>query len=400
MSEETGPGLRVHLVHQGFGDYVDGLLSGLDTLGPGVVSVAQTTITSGAAPRSRSRSTGADRHAVAVPRFRDPRSPLRSRAQVLDVLDRPADLVHWQAAGNPWVDLAFLRWLERRGSDGPAVVVTVHDMQAHPGDRSVLPGTFALIRRLVRRAERIIVHAPHVADQAVLAGADPERVSVLPHGELGTRYVAADELPLPAPTEPVALFFGRAQGYKGLDVAIEAMPAVTRAVGDARLVVAGSGPSIDDVFSTDGDVPPWCELHRGLVADDDVAELFRRAAVVVLPYREASQSGVAALAAGLGRGVVASRVPGLADIVAEGHSGLLVEPGSPSDLATALIEVLTDLGLAGRLGAGAHREATSTLAWPLIANDLVGLYHEAVISRSRVAGVGESRRPGEPRRAP
>ncbi len=392
--------LAVHLVHQGFGDYVAGLLGGLDSIGSDRLRVTATRITSGPALLSGTESSDADHRTVAVPRFRDPRSGWRARREVARIVERPCDVVHWQAAGNPLVDLAFLRWLERSGRTAaarPAVVLTVHDMQAHPGDRSVLPGTFAVIRRLIGRADRIIVHAGHIADQAVAAGAERSRVVVMPHGELGTRYLAADRLPLEPPVEPNVLFFGRAQGYKGLDLAAEAMPAVVDAVPDARLVVAGSGPSIEEVFPADRPLPPWAELHRGLVPAEQVPELFGRATVVVLPYREASQSGVAALAAGLGRGVVATRVPGLADIVADGHSGVLVDPGSAPALAEALIDVLRQPERARALAAGAHRHATSTLAWPSIANDLVDLYHETVSSGNRVAGSGRRR---FPRRAP
>jgi glycosyltransferase involved in cell wall biosynthesis len=371
---------RVHLVHQSFGDYVDGLLSGLRSLGPEAVDVRVTTISSGAATRSRLRSEPVDHRRLVVPRFRDPRSPIRSMGVVGRLLAEPCDVVHWQAAGNPWVDLAYLRHLLRRGRGTPSVV-TVHDMTPHPGDATVLPGTFRVIHHLVRRADRVVVHAPHIRDQAIAIGAEPDRVRILAHGELGTRYLPADRLPLPPSDEPVVLFFGRAQGYKGLDLAAEAMPAVAAAVPGARLVVAGSGPSIDQVFPPDRALPPWCELHRGPVPDDLVPELYRRARVVVLPYREASQSGVAALAAGLGRPVVASRVPGLADIVEDGHSGLLVDAGSAPALAAALTRVLSDRDLADRLSAGAHRVATTTLSWPTIAAELVGLYGEIIDRR-------------------
>jgi glycosyltransferase involved in cell wall biosynthesis len=276
-------------------------------------------------------------------------------------------------------------------------VVTVHDMQAHPDDRSVLPGTFPLIRRLARRADRLIVHADHIRDQAVAVGVDPERISILHHGELATQYLPPDRLPLAAATEPRILFFGRAQWYKGLDVAAEAMASVAERVPDARLVVAGRGPSIDETFPPDRPIPAWCELHRGRVPTEDVPGLFGGAAAVVLPYREASQSGVAALAAGFGRPVVASRLPGLTDIVDDGVSGLLVEPGDVDDLADSLTRILTDPDLAARLGKGAHERATTELSWQTIALESTTLYDEAVrfSGGGRAMHRGESAREGE-----
>lgn len=371
----SGP-LRVHLVHQGFADYVDGLLSGLDALGSDEIEVSVTTIISGPASMTTLRGTHHRHQVVALPRFRDPRAALRAGRAVRRALDTPADVVHWQAAGNPWVDLAFLRWIRSRRR--PPTVVTVHDMQAHPDDRSVLPGTFPLIRSLARRADRLIVHAEHIRHQAVAIGVDPDRTSILHHGELATQYLAADQLPLAPATEPRILFFGRAQWYKGLDVAAQAMATVADRVPDARLVVAGRGPSIDETFPPDRPIPEWCELHRGRVPTEEVPELFASAAAVVLPYREASQSGVAALAAGFGRPVVASRLPGLTDIVDDGVSGLLVEPGEVGDLADALTRILTEPALAEGLGRGAHHRATTELSWRSIALELLTLYHEAV----------------------
>lgn len=370
--------LRVHLVHQGFGDYVAALADGLAGLAEvggdrREIDLAVTTVASGENALSQTRSIpGATHETVSLPRFRDPRSPFAAWSAARRLVARPCDVLHWQAGGNPWVDLAFSRVMGRRPT-----TVTVHDMRPHPGDESVLPGTFLAIDRLVRRADQVIVHAPHVQGQAVESGADPARVVVLAHGELGTRYLPPERLPLPPSTEPVVLFFGRAQGYKGLDLLAEAMPRVACEIDGAKLVVAGAGPSIDEVFPPGRSTEPWCELVRGRVPDDRVPEIFARAAVVALPYREASQSGVAALAAGLGRPVVASTVPGLTDIVEDGVTGLLVRPGSVPALADALIRVLGDPPLVAELGAGGYRAAVTGLSWSSIANELVRVYDGA-----------------------
>ncbi len=365
--------LRVHLVHQSFGDYVAGMVTGFDGSPAGdEVDLKVTTISSGTSTLGRLDGVAGEYRHVQLPRFRDPRSAVRSFSAVRRIMASECDVVHWQAAGNPWVDAAFSLLMGKRPT-----VVTVHDMQPHPGDHSVLPGTFAAIGRLVRAADQVTVHAPHVGDQAVAAGADRSRVSVVAHGELATRYVPASDLPLPVGHEPTVLFFGRAQGYKGLDVLVEAMDTVRQRVPEARLIVAGSGPTLDELFPAGEPEPKWCELHRGHVPLAAVPELFGRSAVVALPYREASQSGVAALAAGFGRPVVASRVPGLADIVIDGTTGMLVDPNSPSALADGLTLVLNDPELRRNLSTGAHRTAATTLSWSTIAEELTSVYQAA-----------------------
>lgn len=371
MTARSGGPLRVHLIHQSFGDYVSALVDGFADRPD--VELTTTTITSGAAVLAGLRSDTSTSDHRTVPRYRDPRSPIKAIRTVREILNRPSDVIHWQAAGNPWVDAAFSTMIGRK----PALV-TVHDMVPHPGDGAVLPGTFPAIRRLVRKADLVTVHAPHVGRQAVDAGADPDRVRIVAHGELATRYLPADRLPLGSADEPTVLFFGRAQGYKGLDLLVEAMNLLNRDGVLARLIIAGSGPSIDSLFPTENDVPPWCTLHAGHIPADDVPELFRLASIVALPYREASQSGVAALAAGFGKPVVATAVPGLVDIIEDGTTGVLVEPGRPDRFAAAIAELVGNPSELARLGQGAHRAAETRLSWHVITAELEALYLEAL----------------------
>lgn len=359
--------LRVHLVHQSFGDYVSALVDGFEAGDD--VDLSVTTITSGAATLSGLRSASTNHRQRTVSRFRDPRSPVEAFRVVREILRHPADVIHWQAAGNPWVDAVFSTLMGEKPT-----LVTVHDMLPHPGDGNVLPGTFPAIRRVARKADLVTVHAPHVRHQAINAGVDPAKVSVVAHGELATRYLPSAQLPLRPASEPSVLFFGRAQGYKGLDLLYEAMGILNRTEVRARLVVAGSGPSIDSLFPAGTTPPAWCEVRSGHIPTDDVPQLFREAAVVALPYREASQSGVAALAAGFGKPVVATAVPGLVDIIEDGVTGVLVEPNNPDLLAEALGSVVADADRLTSLGQGAYRAAETRLSWSVITGELHALY--------------------------
>lgn len=371
MTSQGSRPLRVHLVHQSFGDYVSALVDGFEPSTE--VDMSVTTITSGAAVLSGLRSTNKKIKQHTIPRFRDPRSPIEAVRIVREILKQPADVIHWQAAGNPWVDAVFSMLIGKKPT-----VVTVHDMLPHPGDGNVLPGTFPAIRRVARKADLVTVHAPHVRQQAIEAGVDPADVRVVAHGELATRYVGRDQLPLPVAAEPSLLFFGRAQGYKGLDLLFEAMSMLNRDVVKARLVVAGSGPSIESLFPAGSTPPRWCDVRSGHIPSEDVPKLFRQASMVALPYREASQSGVAALAAGFGKPVIATAVPGLVDIIEDGATGILVEPNNPARLAAAIESSVLDNDLLARLGNGAYQAAETRLSWSVITDELQALYLEAL----------------------
>jgi glycosyltransferase involved in cell wall biosynthesis len=156
------------------------------------------------------------------------------------------------------------------------------------------------------------------------------------------------------------------------------MDEVATAVPGTRLCVAGAGRRAESILDFGEPRPPWLDVEIGYVERDRVVPLFARASAVVLPYREASQSGVAALALGLGRPVVATKVGGLEELVRHGHNGLLVPPNDPRALAEALIQVLQDTRLRHSMARHAAEFARTTLAWDRISADTAQVYREAI----------------------
>ena len=140
------------------------------------------------------------------------------------------------------------------------------------------------------------------------------------------------------PQTPVLLFFGLVRPYKGLSVLLEAMPAVRRATG-AVLLVAGEfwepRQRYEQQITALG-LQDAVRLVDQYIPDEQLPLYFGAADVVVLPYLRATQSGVAQLAHGFGRPVIASRVGDLEERFVEGETGLLVPPGDVQALAKAI----------------------------------------------------------------
>ncbi|AKT52464.1 hypothetical protein ADJ73_00055 [Arsenicicoccus sp. oral taxon 190] len=192
-------------------------------------------------------------------------------------------------------------------------------------------------------------------------------VVVIPHGDedafrTGTP-TGADE------TGPHLLFFGTVTGYKGLDDVLAVWPRVRAAVPDATLTVAGSLSADVDaaalrrrVAALDG-----VELRDGYVAVEDVPALMEQARAVVLPYRRASQSGVAHLAQTFARPAVATAVGDIPTVVRDGETGLVVPPGDGEALAAGAIRLLTDPALARRLGDAGRAGLTAGASWDDVA---------------------------------
>jgi glycosyltransferase involved in cell wall biosynthesis len=111
------------------------------------------------------------------------------------------------------------------------------------------------------------------------------------------------------------------------------------------------------------------------VEDAEIPALFRRADVVVLPYRDAEHSGVLYTALAFGKPLVLSDVGGFSEVAAEG-AALLVPPEDEAALAATLEELLADEGARAELAAAAARAAAGPYSWDMIAGQTLALYQE------------------------
>jgi glycosyltransferase involved in cell wall biosynthesis len=228
------------------------------------------------------------------------------------------------------LDLLMILALHRSGI--PAAVI-VHDAEAHPGDR--IPLLLMSQRALLRRADLIIVLSMHVAEglraNGSLRPGTPVIVASLPPLSFGA--VA----PLASRTGPRRLLcFGRLRAYKGLDLLAEAL----RSLGplpDLEVRVVGNGPESAALAALR--VLPGVKVENRWVPESEVNTLLNWADVVVLPYREASQSGIAPTALATGRRVIATRVGGLPEQLGDNPLATLCEPEAAS-LAAAITRVM------------------------------------------------------------
>ena len=136
--------------------------------------------------------------------------------------------------------------------------------------------------------------------------------------------------------EDTLLFFGFVRPYKGLKYLLEAMsrlPAVVHLdiVGD----FGGSRAEYDEIIEKDA-LTDRVTIHDGYVPDREVEKYFRACDAVVLPYVEATQSGIAQIAFGFEKPVIATRAGGLPEVVIDGETGVLCEPADAADLANAV----------------------------------------------------------------
>jgi glycosyltransferase involved in cell wall biosynthesis len=271
-----------------------------------------------------------------------------------------ADIVHYQ-----WLTMEQLdAWLlpPKRPR-----VLTAHNVVAHESR----PGQEAARRRLLQSMDAVVVHSRHGAHSAVGHGADAERVHVIPHGAFD--YLTRQENELPLPPElgqvegPVVLFFGLIRPYKGLDVLLRAFGQVE----GAELWVAGM-PRIDmaPLRALAGE---RVRFVPRFISDEEIPAYFRRADLVVLPYRDADQSGVLYTALAFGKPMVLTSVGGFTDL---GDAARLVPPGDEDALTGAIQELLADPAEREQLAAAASAAASGRYSWDAIAQTTLALYRD------------------------
>lgn len=240
---------------------------------------------------------------------------------------------------------------------GARFVLTVHDGLAHTGDRMAPPQWW--LDAEMRAADETITLTRHVRSQVIdRLGVPAERISVIPPGP----YVAAAGGTFSQRLFPPRrlLFFGRIWPYKGVDLLLDAYGPLKAEFPEISLKIVGSGDFAP--YEAQARTLPDVTAEIGYVAEERVPEVLAEADILVLPYREATQSGLVSLAQAVGLPLVATPVGGLQEQVVHGETGMLATAASPEALAEAIRPLLCDPGLYGRLGAAIHASATSSWA--------------------------------------
>ena len=284
---------------------------------------------------------------------------LRQRRRV-----REAQLVHWQ-----WLTLPRLdRFLIGRGTPK---VLTLHYPLPSAGSRRAL----ATQRRILTGFDAVISHSEHGARRlSAEVGLDPARIEVIPHGAFDylTRLPAEQPLPpeLAAVDGPVILFFGLLRPYKGLDTLLEAFAGLKGAelwiAGMPRMPMAPLETAAARARGRVRFVPRF-------IADPEIPAYFRRADLIVLPYREIEQSGVLYTALAFGKPILLTSVGGFTEVAGQG-AARAVPPNDPDAFAEAMEELVADPGKRAELAAAAQAAATGSYSWERIASRTAELY--------------------------
>jgi glycosyltransferase involved in cell wall biosynthesis len=277
-----------------------------------------------------------------------------------------ADVVHYQWLTMPVLDAHLLP--KRR----PRLITAHYILPPRPSSRQV-----SAARRLFGHMDAVVAHSEHGAARLrAEVGIDPDRVRVIPHGAFDYLTRLPEEKPLPAELEgaegPVILFFGLLRPYKGLDTLLEAFAELD---GAELWIVGNPRMDIEPLRRLADAAAGRVRFVTRFIEDAEIPAIFRRADLVVLPYRDAEHSGVLYTGLAFGKPLVLSEVGGFPEVAATGAARIVPAEDSAA-LASALSELTSDPSAREQLSAAAHRAAAGPYSWDTIAAQTLALYEE------------------------
>jgi glycosyltransferase involved in cell wall biosynthesis len=286
-----------------------------------------------------------------------------------DLQEAPPDVVHLQWSLLPFFDAAVLARLKRARA---RVVYTVHDVEPFSGSGSGIGR-----RRLYHAPDALIAHSDVSRKRLIEAYELPrDLVHKIPLGGPGlfaprpleTR-IARERLGLHQEATYL-LFFGLIKPHKGLDLLLDAFAEAVAVRAELRLLIAGEVMGRWEPYARQieaRNLTGVVDLRLGFVPTELLAEHFCAADLVVLPYRETFQSGVALAAYTYARPVLATAVGGLPEVVEEGKTGFLAPADDPRALARTIITATQDREALTAMGASAATRLATEHSWDHIA---------------------------------
>ena len=265
-------------------------------------------------------------------------------------------------------------------------VATTHSLEPHrPWKEEQLGGGYHLSsfceKTALEGADAIIAVSGAMRDDVLDAypAVEPHRVRVI-HNGIDTEEYAPDantdvlERHGIDPSQPYVIFVGRITHQKGLEHLLDAAPAIDPR---AQLVLCAGAPDTPEIGERVRSRIPTLERTiwiEEMLPKPQVIQLLTHATVFVCPSIYEPMGIVNLEAMACETAVVASRVGGIPEVVAEGETGYLVEPANAEELAAGINELVDDVELAARFGKAGRERAVEHFSWRAIAERTADLY--------------------------
>jgi glycosyltransferase involved in cell wall biosynthesis len=298
---------------------------------------------------------------------------------------RDADIVHLHY---PFYGTAGTLARLRRENAIKRLVMTLHMDATSRGPKGRVFDAYraAFQEKILASADALLVSSKDYASHSSYKDVAKDVIE-LPFGVDETRFSPGppDRARFGLPVGvPVILFVGgmdKAHAFKGVDVLLRA--AVTMPDSHVLLVGEGKLRKSYERLASDLGIASRCHF-AGSVKDDGLVETYRSADVFAFPSTSAAEAFglVAVEAQACGIPVVASDLPGVRTVIANGETGFLIPVGDGAALAERLSEILKNTDVRQRMGEAARRRVLDRFTWTKHMDGLMGVYSNLCASRS------------------
>lgn len=228
-------------------------------------------------------------------------------------------------------------------SAGVKTIYVVHEPKPHPRE----PFFMGLLKRRTMQtlntgADHLVALTGHVKEYLIETyGFHESHISVIPHG-IFSYYEAKQAKQLPNDEPVKLLYFGAITYYKGLDILLKAYKILEERDQHVKLEIWGEGNLTDyqDLITQLDRI----HIENRWIDESEVADIFEKSHICVLPYRELSQSGIVGAAGKAAMPIVACPADGLKEQMSD-EQILFSDDFTPESLADTIEKFLNDSAL-------------------------------------------------------
>jgi phosphatidylinositol alpha-1,6-mannosyltransferase len=243
-------------------------------------------------------------------------------------------------------------------------------------------------RIALQKADRVVAISQFTANLLEEAGVVPDKIEIVYPGcdvnnfrPLPSRMDLRQKLLGSRHRDRIILTVGNLVARKGHDMVIRALPRVCQRVPDTTYLIVGDGPYRAELEKLAMSIGVRDRvIFAGMIPNEDLAPIYALCDVFAMPSRDQSEQcdvegfGVVFLeASSCGKPVMGGRSGGIPEAVADGVTGLLVDPHDPEDIANAITRLLLDSDLSTRLGRQGRLRVARDFTWERVGTQVQGI---------------------------
>lgn len=294
----------------------------------------------------------------------EPKAFLRNYQLYRFIIDGGYDVVHLTSV--PSFLNPFMYLLRKR------LVVTIHDPLPHSSATYKMEKynrliTFKYINNL------ILLNQSQINDFIEVYKIKKTRTNIYQSSLSCYTYLKMYDVNEIKVRQPYILFFGNVTGYKGLDYLFPAMKKVHVKCPDLKLVAAGGGKYYFNIEEYEN--CSYMDIRNSFIPDDELASLIANCEFVVVPYIDATQSGVIMSAYAFNKPCIATNVGGLPEMVIDGQYGRIIPPKNELSLSDSILELHNNQQLLNVFASNISNDyQQGSKSWLKISQQLLKIY--------------------------